>query len=268
MLSSRTKWSYRNRRLRPRSAAQIGSCWQKSMSEQGYSLVSIHRQVFLAACFSRWLKQKGIILVRQPSAPIIPAPVFAISRSACRDLARVRCLLLCLSRHLSSTSCACNGSDSCGEKKISCRPLLRLSPVAPPGIRAVSVLEQRCVGPQATIINYVPVRSAVSSNTVLGLDESNSRVLCASDVVRFVQRQAPRWHMKRAKLMTNCTLVPSPNYGRYLRESLLDLLRRRSDRRQLVDDRSIPRAISPEHVLQSWRASINAPRSGAEHVLR
>src|ERR1700733_8546775 len=34
----------------------------KSMSEQGYSLVSSHRQVFLAACFSRWLKQKQIRL--------------------------------------------------------------------------------------------------------------------------------------------------------------------------------------------------------------
>ena len=42
-------------------AAQIGS-FAKSMSEQGYSLVSIHRQVLLAACFSRWLKQKGIRL--------------------------------------------------------------------------------------------------------------------------------------------------------------------------------------------------------------
>ena len=40
-------------------AAQIGS-FAKSVSEQGYSLVSIHRQVLLAACFSRWLKQKGV----------------------------------------------------------------------------------------------------------------------------------------------------------------------------------------------------------------
>ena len=42
-------------------AAQIGS-FAKSVSEQGYSLASIHRQVFLAACFSRWLKQKGVRL--------------------------------------------------------------------------------------------------------------------------------------------------------------------------------------------------------------
>ena len=39
-------------------AAQIGS-FAESVSEQGYSLVSIHRQVLLAACFSRWLKQKS-----------------------------------------------------------------------------------------------------------------------------------------------------------------------------------------------------------------
>src|SRR6266853_920027 len=40
-------------------AAQIGS-FAKSVSEQGYSLLSIHRQVLLAACFSRWLKQQGV----------------------------------------------------------------------------------------------------------------------------------------------------------------------------------------------------------------
>ena len=40
-------------------AAHIGS-FAKSLSEQGYSLYSIHRQVLLAACFSRWLKQKAL----------------------------------------------------------------------------------------------------------------------------------------------------------------------------------------------------------------
>ena len=40
-------------------AAQIGS-FAESVSEQGYSLVSIHRQVLLAAGFSRWLKGKGV----------------------------------------------------------------------------------------------------------------------------------------------------------------------------------------------------------------
>ncbi|MGB7823205.1 MAG: hypothetical protein WBL22_13490, partial [Candidatus Sulfotelmatobacter sp.] len=40
-------------------AAQIGS-FAESVSEQGYSLASIHRQVLLAACFSRWLQQNGV----------------------------------------------------------------------------------------------------------------------------------------------------------------------------------------------------------------
>jgi hypothetical protein len=41
-------------------AAHIGS-FARSVSEQGYAADSIHRQVLLAACFSRWLKQKGVV---------------------------------------------------------------------------------------------------------------------------------------------------------------------------------------------------------------
>ena len=42
-------------------AAHIGP-FARSLSEQGYTLDSIHRQVLLAACFSRWLKQQGVAL--------------------------------------------------------------------------------------------------------------------------------------------------------------------------------------------------------------
>ena len=42
-------------------AAQVGS-FAESVSKQGYSLWSIHRQVLLAACFSRWLQQNGVEL--------------------------------------------------------------------------------------------------------------------------------------------------------------------------------------------------------------
>jgi integrase/recombinase XerD len=34
----------------------------RSLSEQGYALGSIQQQVRLAACFSRWLKQEGVVL--------------------------------------------------------------------------------------------------------------------------------------------------------------------------------------------------------------
>src|SRR5215831_16925716 len=33
-----------------------------SLRKQGYALDSIHRQVLLTACFSRWLKQQGVAL--------------------------------------------------------------------------------------------------------------------------------------------------------------------------------------------------------------
>ena len=44
-------------------APYIGS-FAESLSEQGYAPYSIHRYVLLAACFSRWLKHKGIGLRR------------------------------------------------------------------------------------------------------------------------------------------------------------------------------------------------------------
>ena len=40
-------------------AAHIGP-FARSLSKQGYSLYSIHQQVRLAACFSRWLKQQRV----------------------------------------------------------------------------------------------------------------------------------------------------------------------------------------------------------------
>jgi hypothetical protein len=42
-------------------APHIG-LFAKSLSEQGYALRSIHSQVSLAACFSRWLKRHGVVL--------------------------------------------------------------------------------------------------------------------------------------------------------------------------------------------------------------
>jgi integrase/recombinase XerD len=42
-------------------AAHIGPL-ARSLSEQGYTLNSIQRQVLLAACFSRWLKQQGVAI--------------------------------------------------------------------------------------------------------------------------------------------------------------------------------------------------------------
>ena len=59
-------------------AAYMGP-FARSLSEQGYSLQSIHRQALLAACFSQWLKQQGVALRR---ITLSSAALFAIPRSA------------------------------------------------------------------------------------------------------------------------------------------------------------------------------------------
>ena len=97
------------------------------------------------------------------------------------------------------------------------------------------------------IINYVPFILSFLKDR-FGLGRVVLSRLCASDVVKFVQRQAPRLRMKRAKLMTTA-LRSFLNYGRYLGEVLLDL----AAAVPIVANwsmTSIPRAISPEHVRQ------------------
>jgi site-specific recombinase XerC len=108
------------------------------------------------------------------------------------------------------------------------------------------LLEERALA-HSTIINYVPfIRSFLEDR--FGPGRVALSRLCASDVVRFVQRQAPRLHMKRAKLMTTA-LRSFLNYGRYLGEVSLDL----AAAVPIVANwsmTSIPRAISAEHVRQ------------------
>jgi integrase/recombinase XerD len=73
----------------------------------------------------------------------------------------------------------------------------------------------------ATITNYVPfVRSFLED--CFGDGPVKLSHLCASDVVRFVQRQAPRLHPKRAKLLTSA-LRSFLQYARYLGKTKLDL---------------------------------------------
>src|ERR1019366_1126859 len=129
------------------------------------------------------------------------------------------------------------------EKKVACRPT--------PAERCAQafgryLLEERVLA-HATIINYVPFILSFLEDRFGSGRVALSR-LCASDVVRFVQRQAPRLRMKRAKLMTTA-LRSFLNYGRYLGEVTLDL----AAAVPIVANwsiTSIPRAISANHVRQ------------------
>jgi site-specific recombinase XerD len=108
------------------------------------------------------------------------------------------------------------------------------------------LLEVRALA-RPTIINYVPfIRSFLEDR--FGSGRVTLSRLCASDVVRFVQRQAPRLHAKTAKLMTTA-LRSFLQYARYLGEVTLDL----AAAVPIVANwsmTSIPRAISAEHVRQ------------------
>jgi len=99
----------------------------------------------------------------------------------------------------------------------------------------------------ATIVNYVPfIRDFLEDR--FGHGRVRLPRLCAGDVVRFVQRQASRLHLRRAKLMTSA-LRSFLHYARYLGEVTLDL----AAAVPIVANwsiTSIPRAISSDHVRQ------------------
>jgi integrase/recombinase XerD len=215
-------------------AAQIGS-FAKSVSEQGYSLASIHRQVLLAACFSRWLKQKGVGLCTICSDHAVRYLRYRARHvRPCRgDAAALKHLISFLRSE----------GVIPREKKLACQ-----SSPAEHCAQAFGqyLLEERALA-RSTIISYVPfVRSFLEDR--FGPGRVTLSRLCARDVVKFVQRQAPRLHMKRAKLMT-AALRSFLRYARYLGSVTLDL----AAAVPIVANwsmTSIPRGISTEHVRQ------------------
>jgi integrase/recombinase XerD len=207
----------------------------QSLSQQGYAPYSIHRYILLAAGFSRWLQRKAIGL----------RGIRADHRAQ---------YLRCRARHLRPRS---EDSAALGnligylriqgaiahEKQAVQRP----SPVE----RQVQAFKQYLIEVRAlahpTIINYVAfVRSFLAHR--FGSGRVRLSQLCAGDVVQFVQREAPRLHQKRAKLMTTA-LRSFLRYTRYLGAVRLDL----AAAVPIVANwsmSSIPRAICADHVRQ------------------
>ena len=170
-------------------ASRIGA-FASSLSEQGYALNSIHRQVWLAACFSRWLKQQGVALRRISSEH--PSRYLRYRARHARpnlgDAAALKHLLGFL---------RCEGVIPA--KKMSACPLT-------PAERCTQGYEHHLREARglasATITSYIPfIRRFLEDR--FGDGPVTLSHLCASDVVRFVQRQAPRLHPKRAKLLTS-----------------------------------------------------------------
>ncbi len=215
-------------------AAHIGA-FAAFISAQGYALYSVHRQVHLAACFSRWLKQKGIERHRITSDHPRQYLRYRVRqvKPGLGDAAALKHLIdfLCdegvipaetiLALHLTPAECC---AQAYGEYLRETRGLA-----------------------EATILNYVPFIRRFLKDCFGDGPVTLSR-LCAHNVVRFVQCQAPRLHKKRAKLMTSA-LRSFLKYVRYRGEVVLDL----AAAVPVVANwsmPSIPRAISADQVRQ------------------
>jgi integrase/recombinase XerD len=208
----------------------------KSMREQGYARYSLHRQVLLAACFSQWLRQRGVALRGITSDhPQQYLRYRARQVRPCRwDTAALRHLLdfLRCERLIPA------------ERKVPAPPLTSAE-------RCAQAYEQHLREARglatATVINYVPfIRSFLKDRFGSGPVALSN--LCARDVVRFVQRQAPRLHPKRAKLLTSA-LRSFLQYARYRGKVKLDL----AAAVPIVANwsmSSIPRAIRADQVRQ------------------
>ena len=215
-------------------AAHIDA-FAKSRHAQGYAPFSIHRQVLLAACFSSWLKQKGVGLHR--IGPDHPSRYLRYRARRVQpykgDAAALRYLIEFL-----------RNEGLIAAEKIPARRLTAAEHCA----QAYSqyLREARALA-KATIVNYVPLIRGFLTDRFGDGPVMLSR-LSARDVVRFVQRQAPHLHLKRAKLLTTA-LRSFLRYARYRGDVVLDL----AAAVPIVANwsmPSIPRAIAADQVRQ------------------
>ena len=213
----------------------------KWASEQGYAFCSLRRQVLLAACFSRWLGQKDVRMQSVSSEQAVQYLRYRARRVQIHkgDTAALRYLIEFLNR----------AGVTPAEKMAEPRP----NPVEQCAGEFERYLREERVLAEATIINYMPhIRGFLKHRFGDGTVQLSR--LCAGDVVGFVQRQAPRLHPKRSKLMTTalrCFL----QYARYCGEVTADL----AAAVPVVPNWSrttLPRGIMTEQVRQLL-ASIN-----------
>lgn len=206
------------------------SAW---LCEQGYAAFSEHYRIRLAAGFSRWLGERRIRLRSVSTAHSVAYLRYRSRRQRIhRGDAAVLAQLLDFLRH----------------RGVIAAERIR-SPQRSPVDRCVEAFERylhedRALT-RATIINYVPfVRGFLKDR--FGDRPVLLSCLSAKDVVRFVQRQAPRLQAKRAKTLTTA-LRSFLHYGRYRGDIRLDLAAA-VPTVAMWSMSAIPRAIAPEQV--------------------
>lgn len=206
-----------------------------SRTALGYARSSLQREIRLAAGFSQWLKLKGVALRR--------VDAHQVWRYLCHrrrqlrpgpgDAAALRHLLEFLRR----------------EGVIATEPIAapRLT-AAQRGVHAyVQYLRAARALASATITNYAPFIEEFLADQFGEGPVTLSR-LTARDVVRFVQRQASRLHLKRAKLLTTA-LRSFLQYARYQGAMTRDLAAAVPAVANWSMP-SIPRAIGDEQIRQ------------------
>jgi len=209
--------------------------------QQGYAVYSLHRQVLIAACFSRWLGRKGV-------------PLRGVSSECAARYLRYRARRVLPQRgDAAALKHLIEFLRSEGVIPAPQAPPPKLIPVERCAQAFERYLREERALATATIINYVPfIRSFLKDR--FGNGEVILSRLCARDVVRFVQRQAPRLHLKRAKLLTTA-LRSFLRYACYRGEVTVDL----AAAVPVVANwsmTSLPRAIAADQVRQLL-ASIN-----------
>lgn len=213
----------------------------KWLNDEGYALYSRRRRVLLAACFSRWLGHASVSSCRVTSEHVVR---YLRSRSRRvkifqEDGAALRQFMDFLRRR-------------------GVIPTQEVPPRKPSAVeQAVHefesyLLSERALA-QTTADNYCPfVREFLAGR--FGRGPVTLSRLYAGDVIGFVQRAAPRMHLKRAKLLTTA-LRSFLHYARYRGDIQRDL----AAAVPIVANwsmTSIPRAIPPD-LVQRLLASIN-----------
>jgi len=220
-------------------AAHI-TTFAKWVSEQGYARRSRHRQVLLAARFSRWLGQHAVSVRSVSSehqAQYLPSPRHVQIRSGAA--AALGQFMDFLRRQ--------------GVVPIEKIPLRRLIPIEQVVQAFEHYLRNERALSDATVVNYVPFVCKFLADRFGDGPVMLSR-LRAGDIVRFVRRQAPRLHLKRAKLLTTA-LRSFLHYALYCGEVTCDLAAAVPTVANWSMT-SIPRAI-PAEAAHRLLASIN-----------
>jgi integrase/recombinase XerD len=202
-------------------------------SGQGYALSSLRKRVRIAAGFSRWLADQVVRLRSVSSGHSGQYLRYRARRlRICDGDATALREFLDFLRHRAVIP----------TEKIHRRRLSAVERYAQAFERYLR--EERQLA-KATIVNYMPfIREFL--NDCCGRGPVKLSRLSAADVVRFVQRQAPRLHLKRAKLLTTA-LRSFLEYARYRGDIRLDLVAAVP----VVANwsmSSIPRAIAPDQV--------------------